>query len=105
LTAQPVFFEGRVFVTIPGEGLVGFESATGNRLWSLGEVSGDVVAIRDGNLLVWNGQHAATVDPRRGDLIVQVPIAGASTLTTDAFVDGNLYVIEPGGRVQKYSPR
>ena len=105
LSAQPVFYEGRVFVTIPGEGLAGFNASTGARLWSLKAVSGDVIAIRDGNLVVWNGRNAATVDPGRGELVAEASLGGASMLKTDQFVDGNLYVVEPSGRIQKYSPR
>lgn len=105
LASQPMFHEGRVYITIPGEGLAGFNASTGERLWSITQASGDVVAIRNGNLVVWNGQRVTTVDPQRGELIASVSLDGASILKTDKFIDGNLYVVEPSGRIQKYSPR
>jgi hypothetical protein len=30
---------------------------------------------------------------------------GVSMMVTDTFADGNMYLIEPGGRIQKFSPR
>jgi outer membrane protein assembly factor BamB len=105
LRTRPVFHEGKLYASVPGKGLICFEAGTGTALWTLSGFGGEVVGVRGGNLVAWDGAQALTIDPVRGDAIARVELPGVSHLVTDAFVDGNLIAVTPRGEVRKYSPR
>lgn len=105
LRAKPVYHDGAVYVTIGERGLTALDAYTGEQKWANSEARGEVVAVRRGRLIVWDGETALAVDPERGDVQERVKLPGISVIATDAFVDGNVYVAEPGGLVQKFSPR
>lgn len=105
ITGQPAYFNNAVFVPIPSEGLTAFAAGSGERLWSNPEIKGNVIAARSGRLVVREKDGALLVDPISGEVLESVALRGLSMIETDAFADGNLYLVEPGGRVQKFSPR
>jgi outer membrane protein assembly factor BamB len=105
LTGQPAYFNNAVFVPIPVEGLTAFSADSGDRLWSNGEINGEVIAARAGRLIVQIKDGAMLVDPISGEILETVTLRGLSMIVTDQFADGNLYLVEPGGRIQKFSPR
>jgi len=105
LRAQPVHHDGTVYITIEERGLTALDSYTGEQRWANKEVTGSVVAVRRGRLIVWNGREAFAVDPQRGDIQQRVELPGISRIATDSFVDGEVYIAEPGGLIQKFSPR
>lgn len=105
LVGQPAYFNNTVFAPIPVEGLCAFAASSGTRLWSNPEARGHVIAVRNGRLIVREQNAALAVDPVSGEILERVPLRGLSMLVPDAFVDGNMYLVEPGGRIQKFSPR
>ncbi len=105
ITAQPVLHGDTLYVTIPGKGLTSLDTATGVTNWDNPEVDGDVIAIRDGRPLVWNGSDAVLVDPRHGRVIERETLDDVQILRADEFVDGNLITVARDGTVKKYSPR
>ncbi|HBS28302.1 MAG TPA: hypothetical protein DEB06_02370 [Phycisphaerales bacterium] len=105
LRDRPVHHEGTVFVTIAERGLTALDAFTGEVKWSNKDATGSVVAVRRGRLIVWNGETAFAVDPERGDIHERTELPGVSRIVFDAFVDGNAYLVEPAGLVQKFSPR
>lgn len=105
LDRQPTLHDGRLYIELPGEGLVAFDAATGEKLWGNKDVTGTVIGISRGDLLVWNGREAAVVDPARGDLIDRVSLPGVQRLELDRFADGNLYAVSTAGLVSKFVPR
>lgn len=105
LKQAPVYHDGGVYVAIPGQGLVSFDSEIGVRNWTAAGVSGEVVGIRGDNLIVWDGKVMSTVDRQRGDVVARVDLQGIRYVMTDAFVDGNLYTSTAKGEVSKFSPR
>lgn len=102
---QPTIYGGRLFVTIPEQGLTCFDASSGGIEWSNRELSGSVIGLRGGRLLVWDGTTAATLDPDRGEIVERVTLAGVRRLMSVPFEDGSLYAVTPEGRVSKFSPR
>lgn len=105
ITGQPAYFNNAVFVPLPVEGLSAFAASSGERLWSNPEIKGHVIASRNGRLIVQEKDGAMAVDPISGEILERAVLRGLSMIVTDAFSDGNMYLVEPGGRIQKFSPR
>ncbi len=105
LTGQPAVYKGMVFVPVPNLGLSGYSTGTGERIWSAAGVGGAVVGVRNGRLIVREQEEALALDPVSGEVLERVAMKGVWKMATDAFVDGNMYLVEPKGRVQKFSPR
>ncbi len=107
LTAQPAVHESSVIVHVPSAGLSAFDAATGAKLWVSKDVSGDVVAVRAGKLVVWDKAAGTllTLDAKRGDVHDRAPVPNAVTVRPAAFVDGDLYIGNKDGSVDKLSPR
>jgi hypothetical protein len=109
LRHRPVYHNGSVYCTIPGEGLTSFaeygDAGRGHVNWSAKDVTGAVIGTRGGRLLVWDGSDACLVDTANGDIIDRVRLGDATSVTTDTFVDGNLYLTTREGLVVKLAPR
>lgn len=105
LTRPPVYHGGKVFVQVPGKGLLAVDANTGRQAWMKGELAGDVLAVRKGRLLVWDGAHATLVDPANGDVIEKVELPGLMGLKVSSFVDGDIYALYSSGQVAKFNPR
>ncbi len=105
LTTQPAYHQGTVYIDIPSEGLTALGAATGERLWDQpSEAHGTVIGVRDGRLLVRDGETLMTVDPRSGDITQSVEIPGLAIAKTDTFEDGALYLASDLGLVAKFIP-
>ncbi len=91
ITAQPTWHDGVLYCHLRDEGLSAFDASTGQVKWQNPAVSGEVIGIRAGRLLVWNGASLSTLDPARGDVIASIQVPGVIRIVTDAFVDGNIY--------------
>lgn len=105
IRSQPRVIGASLVVALPGDGLTAFDAESGEVLWSNADVGGDVIAVRRGELLVFDGETAWMVDPARGDVIERASLGGFSRVVTDGFVDGNLYAVGPKGGVAKFRPR
>lgn len=105
LRSQPTVIDGRVYVSIPAEGLACFEASNGTRVWTTPGIDGHVVARRGDRLILWNGKEAMALDPARGDVIERIVLPGIDRLVSDKPVDGNLYSYTLKGEVRKFSPK
>lgn len=109
LDYPPVYHMGVVYCAVGGDGLTAFgEYGVGGRgdvKWVSKGVFGEVIGVRNGRLLVWDGRDMCLVDPSNGDLIERVRLAGVTKVVTDTFVDGNLYLATTEGVIAKLSPR
>ena len=106
LLVQPVIHDGVVYATTADEGLVAFDTSTGEMLWNNDEISGWVVSLANNDeLMVWTGTHLAAVDKDSGETIATADLDGAAGVRTDTFIDGNLYVITPNGSIAKFTLR
>ncbi len=105
IVEQPALHEGRLYVTIPEQGLTCFDGSSGDVLWSNRELGGSVVAVREGRLIVWDGNSASSVETARGEVVERIELAGVKKLVSDPFVDGALYAVTGDGRVSKFTAR
>jgi outer membrane protein assembly factor BamB len=108
LRTQPTLHSGRLYVGIPGEGLVAFDAASGRPVWKAKDLQGfTVVGVNKGYLVAFNTQDqaAVTLDPARGDIVERIKVPGATMAKTDAFENGNLYVASKSGLIAKFLPR
>ncbi len=107
LTAQPAVVDGRVIVDIPSAGLTAFDTSGGQKQWQTAGLSGAVVGVRSGKLLVWQGRGKAliSVDPARGDILERAELPTVTHITADQFADGNLYMVKADGSVDKYGTK
>jgi len=109
LRQQPTYHDGVVYCAIDGTGLVAFdargENGNAKELWTAKGITGSVIGIRKGRLLVWTGSEGILIDPADGAIIDRAKLAGVSMMRTDRFVDGNLYSVNESGVVVKLVPR
>lgn len=105
LRTSPVVHGGVVYVSLPDRGFSAFDAATGAERWACKGVSGRLIGIRGGRLLVWDGREAVTLDPARGSVIERATLEGVQGLVADKMEDGVLYVITTSGVVAKFLPR
>lgn len=106
LRTQPVLWDNVLYYSSAQEGVTALNGDDGSVLWNIPELGNAwVVAIRGGNLLLWDGRHATTVDPEFGDVIDRVELPGFRGLRADKFVDGNVYAVAGPGKVLRFTPR
>lgn len=106
LVRKPVLHDGRLYCDLGGKlGLTCMEPGTGKEVWHNEKVTGEVVAIRNKRLVVWNGTTAATLDPAKGVIVESVKLDNIAMIKADALVDGNLYAATSNGIVSKLSPK
>lgn len=105
IRSQPVHHDGALYITVPEEGFVKFNAATGEVLWRAKEAQGRAIGIRDGRLLVWDGETCAALDPRSGDVLAQATLPSVKEIEMSDFVDGDLYTVSPQGVVARFAPR
>jgi outer membrane protein assembly factor BamB len=102
---SPVFNGGTVWCALPEEGLTAFYADSGSIRWSAEGMDGEVIAMRAGKLVVWNGEKAFLVEPERGEVYETIETPGIDRLVTDRFVDGNLYAVSNLGVIVRLVPR
>jgi outer membrane protein assembly factor BamB len=105
LRSSPAVHAGAVLLSIPGEGLTALSADRGKVLWSTSEVSGDVIGVRGGRLVVWDGRILSTVEPGSGSLVDRAELPGVKILKTDKFEDGALYLVNDKNVAAKFIPR
>lgn len=105
LTEQPTVHQDTLYCSIAGDGFAAIDTVSGSRRWTTPGVNGTLVAVRGGNLLVWNDSEAVLLDPARGHVVKRIELPGVTMLKPDSFVDGNLYVASELGVIAKFSPR
>lgn len=102
LSGKPVLHGGNVHIDIPGRGVTAINTRSGQPAWEAKGVSGTVVAVRNGRLVVWSGREALLLDAARGDVIERVALPDVQMIKADKFVDGALYAVYAGGQVSKF---
>lgn len=102
--SQPAYHDGQVLCEVEGS-LKCFDAATGTPRWTAEGTPGEVVAVREGRLVVKSGSTLVLVDAARGDVLERISMPGMLRVSTDAPADGNLYVVSTSGLVAKLLPR
>lgn len=104
ITAQPTVHDGVLYVHVPHEGMIALNTRSGERMWANPDAKGQVVALRNGRLLAWDGNAFTVLDPTRGETIETVVFPDAFMVQFDRFADGTMYTISRRGLTQKFAP-
>ncbi|MBX3324042.1 MAG: PQQ-binding-like beta-propeller repeat protein [Phycisphaeraceae bacterium] len=105
LMIQPTYHNGVVYLTVPGTGLVALDAATGSERWIGSDAGGEVIAMRAGSLIVWDGRSVKSVDPTNGDVISTCPAPGISLVKANRFDEGSLFALTRNNAIIRFSPR
>ncbi len=108
LREQPWLVDEVLYVEIPDEGFAALDAAyQGERLWTNPDISGAVIGLRGGDLIVFSksDQTVFRVDPEHGDIIAQARVNNVERMTMFPRAGGNLYAVSPRGIVSKFTPR
>ncbi len=106
ITGKPAVYGDHVFIDLPEYGFSAVNLGTGEISWSLKDVSGELVAIRDGLLVVFDAdeQVLTQIDDATGDVFGSVPVGGVSRVETAGFEDSPIYLITDRGLVSRFNP-
>ncbi|MEC9373177.1 MAG: PQQ-binding-like beta-propeller repeat protein [Planctomycetota bacterium] len=105
IRSQPTYYDGILYIALEGEGMVAFDAATGDKLWTNPDIRGEIFAIRDGRLLGRDGDTFYALEFDRGDVLESVTIPGISDIAVAEFEDGDLYTMTAQGVVAKFMAR
>ncbi len=104
LTRSPVVHDSFVYCELPA-GFSALHADTGTLVWTTPKLHGEVIAIRDGKLVVWEAPNATLVDPKTGDIIASAEIPEATILAAESLVDAPIYVANPHGTLTRFVPQ
>lgn len=105
---QPTLLDHVLYVDSPGAGLAAMDTDDmGATLWTNPDLSGTVVGVRDGDLIVWSGAKATLfrVDASRGDVIAKISLPDVVHVRLSPTKEGALYTATARGVVSKLVPR
>jgi len=105
LKDQPTLHGDVLYVNVPGQGLTALNATDGHVRWISKAAAGTVIAVRNKQLIAWDGTSAYTIDPDRGDVYDKVELPNIQSIKLDAFDNGNAYAVDGRGVVSKFVPR
>lgn len=113
ITSQPTYHDGTLYCALEESGLVAFDVSMssldagefGARKWENIEVSGEVVAVQNGDLIVWDAPTLSRVDAQRGDVIASFTLDGVREIVASELEDSDLYAIGAKGQLIRFSAR
>ena len=103
----PVFYDGAVFLDVPGAGFTSLDGASGRPTWTAAGVKGKLVGVLKGRLLVWDAPsgEATVLDRKDGSVVERTKLEGVQVLSADGLIDPVLYIATTGGVLERLSPR
>ena len=104
ITEAPVYHEGVVYCSLADTGLTAFDAQTGKVLWVSEDQFGEVIGLRNGRLMVFDGTSLVAVEPQRGVVLDKISLSNVFDITTSPFVDGPIYLTSREGVVAKFVP-
>lgn len=106
ITSRPVVHGDRVFIELPRLGFSAVSLGTGEVEWSLEDVGGELVAVRDGLLVVFDAEREVLtqIDGPTGDVFGSVPVGGVSRVETASLEDAPIYLITDRGLMARFNP-
>lgn len=106
LDARPAVHGDTAYITLPGVGFSAVDIGTGEIKWSLADVAGEMVAVRDGLLVVFDAkkQVLTQVDPPTGDVFATVPVPGVHRVYSAGRADAPLYLMTDRGLLARFNP-
>lgn len=106
ITSRPRVHGDHAFIELPELGFSAVNLGTGEIDWSLEDVGGELVAVRDGLLIVFDAERGSLVqiDGAAGDVFGRVPVGGVSRVESAGLVDMPIYLITERGLVARFNP-
>lgn len=104
ITEAPVYHEGVLYCSLADTGLTAFDAQSGTVLWVSEGQFGEVIGIRNGRLMVFDGVSLVAVEPQRGVVLDKISLSNVYDITTSPFVDGPIYLTSREGVVAKFVP-
>lgn len=106
ITSRPVVHGDHVFIDLPALGFSAVNLGTGEVDWSLADVGGELVAVRDKLLVVFDAENQVLtqIDAPTGDIFGEVPVGGVSRVETAVLEDAPIYLITDRGLVARFNP-
>ncbi|MFI4894270.1 MAG: PQQ-binding-like beta-propeller repeat protein [Phycisphaerales bacterium JB058] len=104
ITEAPVYHEGVLYCSLADTGLTAFDAQSGKVLWVSEGQFGEVIGIRNGRLMVFDGVSLVAVEPQRGVVLDKISLSNVYDITTSPFVDGPIYLTSREGVVAKFVP-
>lgn len=105
LKDQPTLNGDVLYVNVPGQGLTALNANDGHARWISKTAAGSVIAVRNKQLIAWDGKTAFTIDPDRGDVYDKVELPNIKHIKLDKLDNGNAYAVDERGVVSKFVPR
>lgn len=105
LKDQPTLNGDTLYINVPGQGLTALNAADGHVRWVSKAAGGTVIALRNKQLIAWDGKTAFAIDPDRGDVYDKVELPDTKLLVLDKLDNGNAYAVDGRGVVSKFVPR
>ena len=106
--SAPAYVSGVVYCEIEGS-LTAFDANTGNVKWVSKDNPGEVIALRDGQLVLRQGDSLSLVDAGSGDVLETISVPGMYKVASDSGSkgpsEGNLFIISTSGLIAKFLPR
>lgn len=106
--SQPAYVDGVVYCEVEGS-LTAFEANSGNVKWISKETPGEVIALREGRLVVRQGDSLSLLDAGSGDVLETISVPGMYKVFSDSGSkgpsEGNLFLVSTSGLIAKFLPR
>lgn len=94
-----------VYTYVPKQGLTALEATTGKVRWIAKDVKGDVIAVRDGKLVVDTKGGIALLDPENGAVIHRIATPGIVQYYPEPGDDSTLYAVSDLNTIAKFIPK
>ena len=114
ITVQPTHHSGTLYCTLDAEGLVAYDVSQnaldagefGRRRWVNPDARGEVIAVQNRDLIVWNAPALLRVDVNTGDIIGSIELKGINrVITGNSLEDSDILAIGTKGQLVRFSAR
>jgi len=102
ITEAPVFHEGVLYCSLIDTGLTAFDASTGDVLWTSKDQFGEVIGLRNGRLMIFDGKSLVAIEAQRGGVLDKISLSNVHSISCSPFVDGDIYLTSREGVVAKF---
>ncbi|MEM9082614.1 MAG: PQQ-binding-like beta-propeller repeat protein, partial [Planctomycetota bacterium] len=107
ITTNATTYDGILYITLQDSGFTAFDTITGEQLWNAPSLSGEPVAARSGQLLVWSPDRKTLTffNPETGVLLREVEMPTVKEIHAEHFEDDRVLLIHDDGSLDMFAPR
>lgn len=102
ITEAPVYHAGVLYCSLADTGLTAFDGETGEVLWTSEDQFGEVIGLRNGRLMVFDGKSLVAIEAQRGGVLDKISLSNVHSISCSPFVDGDIYLTSREGVVAKF---